>query len=82
MAKSRSAKGAFHQPVFMGNCLTIRHTCLASERVSACVPGVIEGSEDAGSAVKVSCGWFAGAWNLYPQTGVIGKWLSLHQTVG
>ena len=28
-AKSRTAKGASHQPVFMGNCLTITHTILS-----------------------------------------------------
>ena len=27
-AKSRRVKGASHQPAFMGNCLTISHTCL------------------------------------------------------
>ena len=26
--KSRSAKGASHQPVFMGSCLAFSHTCL------------------------------------------------------
>ena len=30
LAKSRSARGASHQPAFMGNCLTISHTCLPS----------------------------------------------------
>ena len=28
MAKSRSARGASHQPALMGNCLTISHRCL------------------------------------------------------
>ena len=28
MAKSRSARGASHQPAFMGSCLTICQTCL------------------------------------------------------
>ena len=27
-AKSRSARGASHQPAFMNSCLTISHTCL------------------------------------------------------
>ena len=27
-AKSRSMRGASHQPAFMSNCLTISHTCL------------------------------------------------------
>ena len=27
-AKFRSARGASHQPVFMGSCLAISHTCL------------------------------------------------------
>ena len=26
-AKSRSVRGASHQPVFMGSCLTIGHMC-------------------------------------------------------
>ena len=39
-AKSQSMRGAFHQPVFMGSCLTISHTCLPflpSGRVSPCL---------------------------------------------
>ena len=28
LAKSRSARGAAHQPVLIGSCLTISHTCL------------------------------------------------------
>ena len=39
-AKSRSARGASHQPAFIGNCLTIRHKCLpcqVSRRDSPCV---------------------------------------------
>ena len=39
-AKSWNARGASHQPVFMGSCLTISHTCLPclpSRRVSPCV---------------------------------------------
>ena len=32
-AKSRSARGASHQPAFMSGCLTISHTCLP------CPPG-------------------------------------------
>ena len=27
-AKSWSVRGVFHQPAFMGSCLTINHTCL------------------------------------------------------
>ena len=30
LAKSRSMRGASHQPVFMSSCLTISHTCLPS----------------------------------------------------
>ena len=43
-AKSRSLRGASHQPAFMSSCLTISHTCLPclpSGRVSPSVPGVI-----------------------------------------
>ena len=43
-AKSRSVRGASHQPAFMSSCLTISHTCLPclpSGRVSASVPGVV-----------------------------------------
>ena len=39
-AKSQSTRGASHQPVFIGSCLTISHTCLLflpSRRVSPCV---------------------------------------------
>ena len=32
-AKSRSARGASHQPAFMSGCLTISRTCLP------CLPG-------------------------------------------
>ena len=38
-AKSRSARGASHQPAFMGNCLTISHMflpCLPSRWLSPC----------------------------------------------
>ena len=37
--KSQSARGASHQPVFIGSCLTIIHTCLPClpDRVSPCV---------------------------------------------
>ena len=28
-AKSRSVRGTSHQPVFMGSCLAISHTCLS-----------------------------------------------------
>ena len=44
-AKSRSARGASHQPVFMGSSLTISHTCLPfllSGRVSpTCALGAL-----------------------------------------
>ena len=39
-AKFWSARGASHQPVFMGSCPTISHTCLPflpSRRTSPCV---------------------------------------------
>ena len=39
-AKSQSMRGASHQPVFMGSCLTIRYMYLPfvpSRRVSPCV---------------------------------------------
>ena len=39
-AKFRRARGASHQPVFMGSCLTISHRflpCLSSRTVSLCV---------------------------------------------
>ena len=39
-AKSQSARGASHQPVFMGSCMTISHMCLpclSSRRISPCV---------------------------------------------
>ena len=31
-AKSQSARGASHQPAYMGSCLTISHTCLPRRR--------------------------------------------------
>ena len=37
LAKSRSVRGASHQPAFMGSCLAISHTslpCLPSGRIS------------------------------------------------
>ena len=43
LAKSRSVRGASHQPAFMSSCLTISHMCLPcllSGRVSPSVPGV------------------------------------------
>ena len=43
-AKSRSVRGASHQPAFMSSCLTIGHTCLPclpSGGVSPSVPGVV-----------------------------------------
>ena len=43
-AKSRSVRGASHQPAFMSSCLAIIHTCLPclpSGRASPSVPGVI-----------------------------------------
>ena len=39
-AKSRSVRGASHQPAFMGSCLTISHMCLPhlpSRWVSPCI---------------------------------------------
>ena len=30
LAKSQSARGVFHQPAFIGDCLNISHTCLPS----------------------------------------------------
>ena len=39
-AKSWNARGTYHQPNFMGSCLTISHTCLPcplSWQVSPCV---------------------------------------------
>ena len=56
-AKSRSARGGSHQPVFMGSCLAISHTCLPclpSGRVSpTCVlcPLMIGLMRNDGSAV-------------------------------
>ena len=58
-AKFRSAKGASHLPAFMSSCLAISCKCLPclpSRKVSPCVPGVIDGSEDAWGSVKVGCG--------------------------
>ena len=49
-AESRSVRGASHQPIFMGDCLTICHTywpCLPREWVSFCVTGAVEVSADA-----------------------------------
>ena len=43
--RSGSMRGTFHQPAFMGSCLTISHTCLPcllGRHVSPCVLGVIE----------------------------------------
>ena len=60
-AKSRSIRGASHQPVFMGSCLTISHTCLLflpSRRVSPCVlcPLMI-GLTHNGGSVDVLLAW-------------------------
>ena len=52
-ARSWKVRGAFTYPAFMGSCLTISHTCFPcppSRQVSPCVPGVMEGSEDADAA--------------------------------
>ena len=49
-AESRSVRGASHQPIFMGDCLTICHTylpCLPREWVSFCVSVTAEVSADA-----------------------------------
>ena len=66
-AKFWCARRTFHQPAIIDSCLTISNMCfpcLPSGRVSSCVPGVIEGKEDACGAVNVGCGWVAGLWNL------------------
>ena len=42
LAKPQSARGASHQPAFMGSCLTISHMflqCIHSGSVSPCVSG-------------------------------------------
>ena len=49
-AESRSVWGASHQPIFMGDCLTICHTyfpCLPREWLSLCVSGSAEVGVDA-----------------------------------
>ena len=49
-AESRSVRGASHQPIFMGDCLTVCHTCLPClprEWISFCVSGTVEVSVDA-----------------------------------
>ena len=49
-AESRSVRGASHQPIFMGDCLTICETylpCLPREGVSFCVSGAAEVSTNA-----------------------------------
>ena len=48
-AKSRSARGASHQPAFMSGCLTISHTCLP------CLPGKIAILNVAILEVSTSC---------------------------
>ena len=56
-AESWGMRGASHQPVFMGDCLTICHMCLSclpSEWVSFCVPGITEVSADAARALAKS----------------------------
>ena len=55
-AKSRSARGASHEPAFTDSCLTISHKCLSClpcGKVIPCVAGVTEESEDAWGAVTV-----------------------------
>ena len=45
LPSSWSMMGVSHQPVFMGDCLTIAAcvlACLPDEYVSFCVPGAIE----------------------------------------
>ena len=52
-ARPWRVRGAFTQTAFMGTCLTISHTCFPCpprRQVNPCVPGVIEGSEDADAA--------------------------------
>ena len=66
-AKFWYASKTYHQPTTINSCLTISHMCfpcLPSGRVSYCVPGVVEGKEDAWGAVNVGCGWVASLWNL------------------
>ena len=49
-AESRSVRGASHQLIFMGNCLTICYMyfpCLLGEWVSFCLPGTIAVSANA-----------------------------------
>ena len=49
-AESRSVRGASHQPIFMGGCLTISHMylpCLPREWISFCVSGTAEVNADA-----------------------------------
>ena len=44
-AESRSLRGAFHQPIFMSECLTICHMylpCLPGEWVSFSMLGAVE----------------------------------------
>ena len=51
-------RGASHHLAFMSSCLTISHACLPcvpGRGVSPCVPGVIEGGEDACGAINVGC---------------------------
>ena len=75
-AKSRSTRGASHQPAFMGGCLTISKTCLPcppSGRVSPCVPGVIEGNEDAWGAIM----WGVGEMLVY---GICNRRLVLQES--
>ena len=65
LAKSRSARGAFQQPLFMGSCLAISHMhfpCLPSGRISStCVlfPLMIGLMRSDGSADIFLCSvWF------------------------
>ena len=58
-AKSRSVRGASHQPAFMSSCLTIGHMCLPclpSGGVSPSVLVLSEGSEDIWGVANVGCG--------------------------
>ena len=57
-ARSRSVRGAFHQPAFMGSCLTINHTCLPclpSRQVKR-YPCVTEGGKGGGGGQDLRVG--------------------------
>ena len=41
LAILRSARGASHQPAFMGSCLSISHTCLPCLPSRSVIPGIL-----------------------------------------